>query len=128
MVESPGAGPCWFVAFDGDASSCGSTGAIHLAQPIVAMPPMPTGGGYPFSAADGGLSNTGRRPSTAGESGRGVGTGLGHVMDMASDGGFAAILIDPDLDHPQQPTPTKDSFFDDMPLFLGDPSCRHPDG
>ena len=61
----------------------GSTGAIHLAQPIVAMAAMPTGGGYWFSAADGGLFSYGDAPFL----GSGVGLGLGTVVDMTSDGG-----------------------------------------
>ncbi len=89
MAPTPDGGGYWLVASDGgifsygDAQFYGSTGAIHLAQPIVAMAAMPTGGGYWFSAADGGLFNYGDAPFD----GSGVGTGLGQVVDMASDGG-----------------------------------------
>jgi len=89
MAPTPDGRGYWLVASDGgifsygDAQFYGSTGAIHLAQPIVAMAAMPTGGGYWFSAADGGLFNYGDAPFL----GSGVGTGLGAVVDMASDGG-----------------------------------------
>ncbi len=89
MAGTPDGQGYWLVASDGgifsygDAQFYGSTGAIHLAQPIVAMAAMPTGGGYWLSAADGGLFNYGDAPFD----GSGVGTGLGHVVDMASDGG-----------------------------------------
>jgi hypothetical protein len=89
MAPTPDGAGYWLVASDGgifsygNAQFYGSTGAIHLAQPIVAMAAMPTGGGYWFSAADGGLFNYGDAPFL----GSGVGTGLGAVVDMASDGG-----------------------------------------
>ena len=88
MAPTPDGKGYWLVASDGgifsfgDAQFYGSTGAIHLNKPIVAMAAMPTGGGYWFSAADGGLFNFGDAPFY----GSGVGTGLGQVADMASDG------------------------------------------
>ena len=39
----------------GDAAFYGSTGNVHLAQPIVAMTPTPDGAGYWMVAADGGI-------------------------------------------------------------------------
>jgi hypothetical protein len=93
MAPTPDGGGYWLVASDGgiftygDAQFYGSTGAIHLAQPIVAMAAMPTGGGYWFSAADGGLFNYGDAPFD----GSGVGTGLGQVVDMASDAPRSAL-------------------------------------
>jgi hypothetical protein len=95
MAATPDAGGYWLVASDGgifsygDAQFYGSTGAIHLAQPIVAMAAMPTGGGYWFSAADGGLFNYGDAPFL----GSGVGTALGTVVDMVSDGGSTLQAI-----------------------------------
>ena len=89
MAPTSDAGGYWLVASDGgifsfgDAAFYGSTGAIHLNKPIVGMAPMPTGNGYWFTAADGGLFNFGDAPFY----GSGVGTGLGQVVDMASDGG-----------------------------------------
>jgi len=89
MAATPDGHGYWLVASDGgifsygDAQFYGSTGAIHLAQPIVAMAAMPTGNGYWFTAADGGLFNYGDAPFQ----GSGVGTDLGQVVDMASDGG-----------------------------------------
>jgi TM2 domain-containing membrane protein YozV len=88
MAPTPDSGGYWLVASDGgifsfgDAQFYGSTGAIHLNQPIVAMAPMPTGDGYWFAAADGGLFNFGDAPFD----GSGAGTGLGQVVDMATDG------------------------------------------
>jgi hypothetical protein len=43
---------------------------------------MPTGTGYWFAAADGGLFTFGDAPFY----GSGTGTGLGQVVDMATDG------------------------------------------
>ena len=39
----------------GDARFYGSTGNIHLNQPIVGMTATPDGGGYWFTASDGGV-------------------------------------------------------------------------
>jgi hypothetical protein len=39
----------------GDAAFFGSTGAVHLVQPIVGMASTPTGRGYWLVAADGGV-------------------------------------------------------------------------
>ncbi|MGH9073665.1 MAG: hypothetical protein ACRDZQ_06050, partial [Acidimicrobiales bacterium] len=58
----------WLVARDGgifsfgDASFYGSTGAIHLAQPIVGMAPTPDGHGYWLVARDGGIFSFGDAP------------------------------------------------------------------
>jgi hypothetical protein len=88
MASTPTGRGYWLIASDGgifsygDAHFFGSTGSIHLAQPIVAMAAMPDGGGYWFTAADGGLFNYGDAPFY----GSGVGTGLGPVVDMATDG------------------------------------------
>ena len=52
---TPDGGGYWLVASDGgifaygDAQFYGSTGSIHLAQPIVGMAGMPDGGGYWFT-------------------------------------------------------------------------------
>ncbi|MGH8921093.1 MAG: hypothetical protein ACRD0H_22630, partial [Actinomycetes bacterium] len=43
----------------GDAHFYGSTGAIHLAQPIVGMASTPDGRGYWLVAADGGVFSFG---------------------------------------------------------------------
>ncbi len=57
----PTAGGYWLVASDGgifafgDAQFYGSTGAIHLNQPIVGMAATPSGGGYWLVASDGGI-------------------------------------------------------------------------
>lgn len=55
----------WLVASDGgifnygDAAFYGSTGALHLNQPIVAMAATPTGHGYWLIARDGGIFSFG---------------------------------------------------------------------
>ena len=43
----------------GDAKFFGSTGAIHLNQPIVGMAATPDGGGYWLVASDGGIFSYG---------------------------------------------------------------------
>jgi len=58
----------WLVASDGgvfsfgDAPFHGSTGALHLNQPIVGMAPTPDGGGYWLVASDGGVFSFGDAP------------------------------------------------------------------
>jgi hypothetical protein len=58
----------WLVAADGgifsfgDASFLGSTGALHLNQPIVGMAATPSGQGYWLVAADGGIFSFGGAP------------------------------------------------------------------
>ena len=65
MAATPDGKGYWLVASDGgifsfgDAAFYGSTGAIHLAQPIVGMAPTPDGKGYWMVAADGGIFNFG---------------------------------------------------------------------
>jgi uncharacterized protein YkwD len=61
-MASPATGQgYWLVASDGgiftfgDARYHGSTGALHLAQPIIGMARTPTGAGYWLVAADGGV-------------------------------------------------------------------------
>ena len=52
MAPTPDGGGYWLVAADGgiftfgDAGFYGSTGNIHLNQPVVGMAPTPDGGGY----------------------------------------------------------------------------------
>ena len=53
-------------------------GAIHLNQPIVGMTAMPDGGGYWFTAADGGLFNYGDAPFYGSGAGTGSRPGRGH--------------------------------------------------
>ena len=107
LADPPAAGPgYWLVASDGgiftfgSAHFLGSTGAIHLNQPIVGMAATPTGAGYWMVATDGGIfafgdaaffGSTGavrlNRPivgMTATPSGR------GYWM-VASDGGIFAF-------------------------------------
>ena len=66
----------------GDAAFHGSTGAIHLTQPIVGMTSTPTGRGYWLVAADGGIFTFG----DAAFHGSAVGfTGGVPVVAMARD-------------------------------------------
>ena len=61
MAATPDGQGYWLVASDGgvfsygDASFYGSTGAIHLNQPIVGMTATPDGKGYWLVASDGGI-------------------------------------------------------------------------
>jgi hypothetical protein len=61
MVSTPDSKGYWFVAGDGgvfsfgDAAFYGSTGDVHLNQPVVGMAATPDGGGYWLAAADGGI-------------------------------------------------------------------------
>jgi ribosomal protein L24E len=61
MAATPDGHGYWLVAADGgiftfgDAHFYGSTGGIHLNQPIVGMAATPDGHGYWLVAADGGI-------------------------------------------------------------------------
>ena len=61
LAPPPGYRGYWFVASDGGVFAFGpvhfygSTGGVHLAQPIVAMAATPDGRGYWLVAADGGI-------------------------------------------------------------------------
>ena len=61
MAPTPDDQGYWLVAADGgifsfgDATYYGSTGAIHLNQPIVGMAATPDGAGYWLVASDGGI-------------------------------------------------------------------------
>jgi hypothetical protein len=61
MAPTSNGGGYWLVASDGgiftfgDAPFYGSTGAIHLNQPIVGMAASFDGGGYLLVASDGGV-------------------------------------------------------------------------
>jgi hypothetical protein len=65
MAATPDGGGYWLVAADGgifsygDAQFYGSTGSIHLNQPIIGMLPGPGGNGYFLVASDGGMFSYG---------------------------------------------------------------------
>jgi hypothetical protein len=65
MASTPSTKGYWLVATDGgifsfgDARFWGSTGAMHLNQPIVGMTPTPSGHGYWLVASDGGIFSFG---------------------------------------------------------------------
>ncbi len=65
MTATPTGRGYWLVASDGgvfsfgDAAFYGSTGSIHLNQPIVGMAATPTGRGYWLVASDGGIFSFG---------------------------------------------------------------------
>jgi hypothetical protein len=88
----------WLVASDGgifsygDARFYGSTGGIHLVQPIVGMAAGPGGGGYWMVAADGGIfcfGNAAFRGSAAGLPGLTSRT-VGILPDPAGTGYWVA--------------------------------------
>jgi len=56
----------------GAAGFHGSTGAIHLNQPIVGMAATPDGNGYWLAAADGGIFAFGDAPYEGGVGGTGT--------------------------------------------------------
>ena len=68
MAPTPDGGGYWLVASDGgifafgDAHFFGSTGAVHLVQPVVGMAPVPHGAGYWLVASDGGVFAFGQAP------------------------------------------------------------------
>ena len=61
MAATPDGQGYWLVASDGgiftfgDATFYGSTGALHLNQPVVGMAATPDGQGYWLVASDGGI-------------------------------------------------------------------------
>ena len=61
MAATPSGHGYWLTASDGgiftfgDAHFYGSTGAMHLNQPIVGMAATPSGHGYWLTASDGGI-------------------------------------------------------------------------
>ncbi len=65
MAATPDGKGYWLVASDGgifnygDAAFFGSTGSIHLNQPIVGMAATPDGKGYWLVASDGGIFSYG---------------------------------------------------------------------
>ena len=71
-------------------SSTARPARIHLVQPIVGMAAMPDGGGYWFTAADGGLFNYGNAPflRRRGRAGPRHGRRHGHRRGPDSSGGF----------------------------------------
>ena len=104
MAATPDGGGYWLVASDGgifafgDAKFYGSTGGIHLNQPIVGMAATPDGGGYWLVASDGGIftygdarfyGSTGGHPPQPAHRGHGRRrpTASGYWL-VASDGGI----------------------------------------
>jgi hypothetical protein len=65
----------------GDASFFGSTGGIHLNQPIVGMASTPDGNGYWLVASDGGIFSYG----DALFYGSDAGTGTSDIVGMVGD-------------------------------------------
>src|ERR1700677_3604034 len=77
----------------GDASFFGSTGAIHLNDPIVGMAATPDGGGYWLVAADGGIFSFGDAGFHGSEGGAHLN---GPVVGMATTNTFAETSTGPD--------------------------------
>jgi hypothetical protein len=100
LCPPPGGGGYWLVASDGgifaycDAHFFGSTGGIHINQPVVGMAGAPNGSGYWLVASDGGIFNYG----TAGFFGSTGGTHLNQpVVGMArtpSGNGYWLVASD----------------------------------
>src|SRR3984957_15898550 len=101
-LPAPDGGGSWLVASDGgifaygDAQFYGSTGSIHLNQPVVGMAAGPGGGGYWLVASDGGifaygtapfLGSTGGTPLNAPIVGM-AGTANGYWLAAKDGGGF----------------------------------------
>ena len=106
MAATPDGRGYWMVASDGgvftfgDAGFFGSTGAIHLNQPIVGMAATPDGRGYWTVAADGGIFTFGDaefRGSTGSQVlnkpivGMAADPSTGGYYLVASDGGIFAF-------------------------------------
>src|SRR5260221_12316425 len=90
----------------GDAGGHGSTGNIHLNQPVVGMAPTPSGRGYWLVASDGGIFPFGDAAALGSASAlRSVAavaptpTGAGYWA-VSSDGALAAFGDAADLGHP----------------------------
>ena len=85
MTAAPDGKGYWFVASDGgifsfgDAPFDGSTGNLHLNQPVVGMTATPDGKGYWFVASDGGIFSFG----DAGFAGSLGGSGVTDVAGMS---------------------------------------------
>jgi hypothetical protein len=67
MTPDPVTGGYWFIGSDGgvfsfNAPFYGSTGSIHLNQPVVGMESTDDGQGYWFVASDGGIFSYGDAP------------------------------------------------------------------
>ena len=105
MAATPDGGGYWLVASDGgifsygDAPFYGSTGSIHLNQPIVGMAATPDGGGYWLVASDGGIfaygdaqfyGSTGSIHLNQPVVGMAAGPGGNGYWLVASDGGIFA--------------------------------------
>jgi hypothetical protein len=100
MASTPDGRGYWLVASDGgiftygDAAFYGSTGSIHLNQPIVGMAPTPDGSGYWLVASDGGIFTYGDAPFDGSLGGSGA-TVLGmtvspfHGYDLVTSDGVA---------------------------------------
>jgi hypothetical protein len=80
----------------GDAGFFGSTGAVHLVQPIVDMAATPDGRGYWMVAADGGIFTFGDAPFYGSLGGQGIDDVIGiagtapPVFPLSSDSGASA--------------------------------------
>jgi hypothetical protein len=101
----------------GDAQFYGSTGALHLNQPINGMAAMPTGNGYWFTATDGGIFDYGDAPFQGSSSGQDLG---GPVVAMATDGEptFQAVADQPAV-RPRANRSTKTSLLSSERRFAG---------
>ena len=72
----------------GDAVFFGSTGALHLAAPIVGMAATPSGRGYWLVASDGGIFNFGEAPFLGSAAAAGVAAPVVGMAATHSGGGY----------------------------------------
>jgi hypothetical protein len=113
----------WLVASDGgifsygDARFFGSTGSIHLNQPIVGMAPTPDGGGYWMVASDGGIFSYGNAPFY-GSLGSSQASVLGMVV-TPSTGGYSLITSDGNAHTFDPPAGSDPTISATMPLAPG---------
>jgi hypothetical protein len=119
MSATPDGKGYWLVASDGgiftfgDAAFNGSTGAIHLNEPIIGMAPTENGQGYWLVASDGGIFTYGNAGfiGSLGGTGKGV---IGIVVNPAAVGytlvetnGTAVVPTLTPVAAPQAAVPTK---------------------
>ncbi len=90
----------WTVASDGgifsfgNAAFSGSTGAVHLNQPIVGMAPTRDGGGYWLVAADGGIFSFGDAPFYGSTGALRLNRPIVGMAPTPDDGGYWLVASD----------------------------------
>jgi hypothetical protein len=94
MAPAPGGGGYWLVASDGgvfaygDAPFLGSTGAIHLAAPVVGMATTASGRGYWLVGSDGGVFSYGDAPFLGSMGGQSLQNPIAAIAATPDGGGY----------------------------------------